>query len=436
MKTRPTILTAILALGIAGCGSGGSKSLDAAHGTAIVAGHDADGPRSTGGTKLEGSSSGGAGGASDSGGQTGTSATGGQTDLGDEDGGVDAGADETDARRTGRDAPGSTGGSAGGATAAGGRTETSCPFPTSFKWTSSGPLAEPKSPAGHNFVSLKDFTAVKWKDQFIVYASVFDTKSTYSAVNINVSDLSAMGSASQTWMENTPAGATVSPSLIYFTPKSQWVMTFQWGFKYSTSSDPTQPSKWSAPKSLFASKVANSDTGPIDQTVICDTSKCYMFFTATNGNIYRSSMPIGNFPGTFPGQEVVVTESREAANEAVQVYAVKGTGKYLMIVTAFGARGDRYFRAYSADSLGGKFTAMPGASSEATPFAGKNNVTFTGAAWTNEIGQGDVVREDPSETQTIDPCKMQFIYQGVDPAKTNVGIGEVPYRPGLLTLVR
>jgi hypothetical protein len=31
---------------------------------------------------------------------------------------------------------------------------------------------------------------------------------------------------------------------------------------------------------------------------------------------------------------------------------------------------------------------------------------------------------------------MQFLYQGVDPSKTNVDIGDVPYRPGLLTLVR
>ena len=87
---------------------------------------------------------------------------------------------------------------------------------------------------------------------------------------------------------------------------------------------------------------------------------------------------------------------------------------------------------YSANSLDGNFTAIPGASNEATPFAGKNNVTFSGSAWTNDISHGDMVRDDPSETQTIDPCNMQFLYQGRDP-KINVGYGELPYRPGLLT---
>lgn len=433
MKVQSTMLMAILAIGsIAGaCGAGGAKAPDAARGTVNVAGHDALDGRGglTGGTLSDNTKSSVSGG--DQGGSTGGSsgASGGRTIQDNDDGGADADSSDARAPEVGVDLSVNT----GGTTALDGKT--GCPFPTSFKWTSSGPLAEPKSPSGHSFVSLKDFTAIRWKDQLVVYASVFDTKSTYSAVGMVFSDWSKMASTPQTWMENTPAGATVSPTLIYFTPKNLWVMTFQWGFKYTTSTDPTQPSKWSAPKSLFASKVANSDTGPIDQTVICDTSKCYLFFAATNGCIYRSSMAIGNFPGTFPAQETIICESKEAANEAVQVYAVKGTGKYLMVVTAFGARGDRYFRAYSADYLGGRFTAMPGASSEATPFAGKNNVTFNGAAWTDDIGQGDVVRDDPSETQTIDPCRMQFLYQGVDPSKSNVSVGEIPFRPGLLTLV-
>jgi len=341
----------------------------------------------------------------------------------------------------GRDASGGTAGSSmDGPTASAGTSgtaSTSCPFPSSFKWTSSGPLAEPKSPPGHNFACLKDFTVVKWQNMFVVYATVYDTKSTYSGVNIDFTDWSKMATADQIWMETTPAGATVSPSLIYLTPKNQWVLTFQWGFKYATSSDPTQPSKWSAPKSLFASRVANSETGPMDPTVICDSARCYLFFTASNGNIYRSSMPIDNFPSTFTSHETIWAESNKYdAFEAVQVYAVKGTGKYLMVVGAIGPSGQRYFRAFSADSLGGKFTPIPGASSEAKPFAGKNNVTFSGTPWTNDIGQGDIVRENPSETQTIDPCNLQFLYQGRDPTKVSSNDGEMPYRPGLLTLVR
>ncbi|MGC4069509.1 MAG: non-reducing end alpha-L-arabinofuranosidase family hydrolase [Polyangiaceae bacterium] len=111
-------------------------------------------------------------------------------------------------------------------------------------------------------------------------------------------------------------------------------------------------------------------------------------------------MPIGNFPGTFSGYTTILTDTKANLFEAVQVYSVKGTGKYLMIVEAMGA-GGRYFRALSATSLGGTFTPIPGASTEATPFAGKNNVTFTGTAWTSDISHGDLVRTDPSETQTV-----------------------------------
>lgn len=335
------------------------------------------------------------------------------------------------------------GGGAGGVTGAGamqtggGDSGTSapsnCPFPTSFRWSSTGPLAQPKSPPAHEFVSLKDFTVVRWDDQFVVYATVFDTSnSSWSGVNFNFADWAQADAAPQTYMGGTPAGATVAPDLFYFTPKNIWVLTYQWGFKYATATDPTKPSTWSSPKTLMTGDpTGGTGTGPIDQTVICDASNCYIFFAGDNGHIYRGSMPIGNFPGAFANAASILSDTPSNLFEAVQVYAVKGTAQYLMIVEAEGSSG-RYFRAFSASRLDGNFTAIPGASSEGTPFAGKNNVAFTGAAWTNDISHGDIVRDDPSETQTIDPCNLRFLYQGRDPT-VNVGYGELPYRPGLLT---
>lgn len=80
------------------------------------------------------------------------------------------------------------------------------------------------------------------------------------------------------------------------------------------------------------------------------------------------------------------------------------------------------------------FTAVPGASAEATPFAGKANVAFNGTAWTNDIRHGDIVRNDPAETMPVDACNLQFVYQGFDKTVHVSDYGLIPYRMALLTL--
>jgi len=344
-------------------------------------------------------------------------------------------------------AEGPSGGGASGAAGSGGEgggeagSGPICELPSTFSWTSTGPIIAPVSDEGHDLVAIKDPTAVFYDGSWRMYATSVGVGGSYGMVYLSFADFDNPEPDTFYYMDQTPGFHTyvAAPQLFYFEPKDLWYLVFQSGPPmYSTNPDPTHPEDWTPPTPFFSGTPAiiSDNGGWLDFWVICDDAHCHLFFSDDNGRWYRSETAIGDFPGGFGDPEVVLDDPTAGRLfEASNVYRVRGTEKYLALIEAFDSTSNwkRYFRSFTADSLDGPWTDLN--PNGVHPFAGLNNVTFDGDPWTADISHGGLLRSGYDQRMEIDACNLRMMYQGFDSSVVTDDYNAIPWRLGLLTNV-
>jgi len=307
---------------------------------------------------------------------------------------------------------------------------TAAQLPSSFQWSSSGQLIAPKPDANHPVVSVKDPSVIRAGGKWHVFMTTANTAGAWSLAYTSFTDWSQAASASLNYLDTNPNIGTryaAAPQVFYFAPKNLWYLVYQTGPpSYSTSTDPGNPKSWSAPETF----TNGAPDGTLDYWIICDSAMCYLFSADDNGHVFRSETSVGEFPGGFRNTQLVLQDSKFALFESGAVYRVLGTDTYLLLMEAIASDGRRYYRSFTAQGLTGQW--KPLAATESNPFARSNNVTFPSGAWTKDISHGELIRNGNDQTMTIDPCRLQLLYQGMNPSAGG-DYSQLPWRLGLLT---
>jgi endo-1,4-beta-xylanase len=312
-------------------------------------------------------------------------------------------------------------------------------LPSSFRWSSSGVLISPKPDSTHANVAVKDPSVVHHNGRYHVFASTYTTG--YNLVYTSFSDWSQASSAPHHYLDRSGIGTgyRAAPQVFYFAPQRLWYLVYQTGSNasYSTNNDVGNPRGWSAPKNFYAGgmpQIIRDNIGNgywVDFWTVCDTAKCYLFSSDDNGHLYRSETALSQFPDGFTNTVIAMQDSdRYRLFEAANVYKIAGKDQWLLVHEAIGSDGRRWFRSWTAPAITGPWTAL--ADTEANPFARANNVTFPGGAWTRDISHGEVVRTTVDQSMEISPCRLSYLYQGMDPGAGG-DYNRLPWRLGLLT---
>lgn len=318
--------------------------------------------------------------------------------------------------------------------AAAGAAEPDDPLATGrFAWKSTGPLLAPVA-RQDECRSVKDPTVVQVEGRWHLFVTIRSRLRTHQIEYLNFTDWAEANRAERHILQLLP-GYFCAPQVFWFTPHRRWYLLFQIGNPgrqpgllpaFSTTASIDKPDSWSTPQPLYDREPPRIARW-IDFWIICDDARAYLFATSNDGKMWRAATQLADFPHGWSQPELCLTGD---FFEASHTYRLKGRGDFLTVVEAQrGAR--RYYKAYLADKLDGVW--KPLADRWESPFAGRANVTFTGARWSDSISHGELTRSGYDERMEVDPRTWKFVYQGVlDPEMAGKPYGEIPWRLGLL----
>jgi hypothetical protein len=228
-----------------------------------------------------------------------------------------------------------------------------------------------------------------------------------------------------------------APQVFYFAPHERWYLIYQMGVPeakfmwvaYSTTTTIADPNSWTQARPILdGGENDPRELGGLDYWIICDARRAYLFLTSLNGKMWRLSTNLEDFPNGFDHCQLALEAK---IFEASHTYKLKGTDQYLTIIEE---NGRRYYKAYLADRLDGRWTPL--ADTADHPFAGWKNVRPARGVqpWTDNVSHGELIRDGYDQTLTVDPSNLKLIFQGMwDKDKRGRGYGQFQWRIGMLT---
>ena len=305
-------------------------------------------------------------------------------------------------------------------------------------WQYSRPLISPDKRAHNPSRAQKDPTLVFHDGKWHVFMTV--KLPGRSAIEYCSFEKWADADSSQrTILKVSDSDYYCAPQVFYFSPRRKWYLIYQMGVPgadkmwvaCSTTSNIADPNSWTQASAILdGGENDPRQVGGLDYWIVCDDQRAYLFFTSLNGKMWRLWTNLKDFPQGFDHCEIALTAN---IFEASHTYRLKGLNKYLTIIEE---NGRRYYKAYVADRLDGKWT--PVADSAEHPFAGWRNIRPAPdvSPWTDNVSHGELIRDGYDQTLTVDPANLKFIFQGMlDSDKSGKGYGQFQWRIGMLSPV-